>query len=80
MQRKLQALFSSTDIYTLASVLKIVPPSSLNWRGFRLHTAVWQAENLVVQSMGKQPVLCAKLGLAARGRTAWVLLMHPGVL
>lgn len=32
MQRKLQALFSSTDIYTLASVLKIVPPpSSLNW-------------------------------------------------
>lgn len=29
MQRKLQALFSSTDIYTLASVLKIVPPLPL---------------------------------------------------
>lgn len=26
MQRKLQALFSSADIYTPASVLKIVPP------------------------------------------------------
>lgn len=85
MQRKLQALLGSTDIHTLASVLKIVsfppPPSSLN---FHLHSALQyccstarrKAENFVVQSTERQQCVSAKLGLAARGRTARMLLTH----
>lgn len=68
MHRKLQALLGSTDINTLASVLKIVPsplspppPSSLN---FRLHSAGLyccsaarrRAEDSVVQSLGEAAV------------------------
>lgn len=83
--KKAAGLACSTDIHTLASVLKIVsfppPPSSLN---FHLHSAVRyycstarrKAENFVAQSTGRQQCVSAKLGLAARGRTAQMLLTH----
>lgn len=58
------------------------PPSSLN---FHLHSALQyccstarrKAENCVVQSTGRQLCVSAKLGLAARGRTARMLLTQP---